>query len=154
MNLQHGTSNMGKSVNANYGVVRSVSSDRSKITIHSPRGGTFKCRNEGFEIGQPVCFILDALGRKIKKVLPKEVADMQALMGLNPELQEALAEEPEPETVIINDDPELLEDINDETINDVTGEGYGTAEYLNLISEMDREEPEGWDNADWPGNQE
>ena len=142
---------MSKLVNANYGVVRSVSADRARITIRSPRGGTFKCRNEGFEIGQAVCFILDALNHRVLKVLPKEVADIQAMMGLNPELQEALAEEPKPETVI-SDDPELLEVLN-ETINDVTSEGYGTKEYLDLISEMDREEPEGWDDADWPGNQ-
>ena len=144
---------MSKSVNANYGVIRSVSGDRTTIKIRTPRGGIFECRNEGFEIGQPVCFILDALGRKVKKVLPKEVADIQAMMGLNPELQEALEEEPEPETVIINDDPELLEVLN-ETINDVTGEGHSTEEYLDIISEMDREEPEGWDDANWPGNQE
>ncbi|MGB2806358.1 MAG: hypothetical protein WBC22_01350, partial [Sedimentisphaerales bacterium] len=67
--------------------------------------------------------------------------------------QEALAEEPEQETVIINDDPELMEDIN-EIIYDVTGEGYVTEEYLNLFSEIPGEEAARWDNADWPGNQE
>lgn len=146
---------MSKLVNAHYGVVRSISGDRTTIKIRTPRGGAFECRNEGFEIGQSVCFILDALNRRVLKVLPKEVADIQAMMGLNPELQEALAEEPEPETVTINDDPELMEaTTNDETINDVTSEGHGTKEYLDIISEMDREEPEGWDDADWPGNQE
>jgi len=146
---------MGRFRNANYGVVRSVSNDRTKISINSPRGGVFWCRNEGFEVGQAVCFILDALNRQIIKVLPKEVADIQVLMGLNPELQEALAEEPEQETVIINDDPELMEELtNDEISNDVTGEGYSTEEYLDFLSEIPGEEVEGWDNADWPGNQE
>jgi len=144
---------MSKQINANYGIVRSVSNDRTKISISSPRGGVFWCRNEGFEIGQAVCFILDALNRQVKKVLPKEVADMQFIMGLNPELQEALEEEPEQETVVINDDPELMEDI-DEIIYDVTGEGYSIEEYLDFVSEIPGEEVEGWDDADWPGNQE
>jgi len=144
---------MSKQINANYGIVRSVSNDRTKISISSPRGGIFWCRNEGFEIGQAVCFILDALNRQVKKVLPKEVADMQFIMGLNPELQEALEEEPEQETVVINDDPELMEDI-DEIIYDVTGEGYIAEEYLDFVSEIPGEEVEGWDDADWPGNQE
>jgi hypothetical protein len=144
---------MSKQINANYGIVRSVSADRSRIKIRSPRGGTFECRNEGFEIGQAVCFILDALNKKVVKVLPKEVADVQAMLGLNPELQEALADEPEEETVVINDDPELMEDI-DEIIYDVTSEGYIAEEYLDFVSEIPGEEAERWDDADWPGNQE
>jgi len=144
---------MSKWINANYGIVRSVSGDRAKITISSPRGGVFECRNEGFEIGQAVCFILDALNRQVKKVLPKNVADMQTFLGLNPELQEALADEPEQETVIINDDPELMEDIN-EISHKLTSEGYGIEEYLDFVSEIPGEEVEEWDDADWPGNQE
>jgi len=146
-------STMSRFINANYGIVRSVSADRAKISISSPRGGVFWCRNEGFEIGQAVCFILDALSRQVKKVLPKEVADIQVLLGLSPELQEALMEEPEQETVIINDDPELMEDINEITYG-VTGEGCSIEEYLDFVGEVPGEEIEGCELDDWPGNQE
>lgn len=144
---------MNKLINANYGIVRAVSGDKTRISISPPRGGVFWCRNEGFEVGQAVCYILDALNQQVKKVLPKEVADMQFVMGLNPELQEALQEELEQETVVINDDPELMEDIN-EIIYDVTSDGYSVEEYLDFVSEIPGEEVEGWDDADWPGNQE
>lgn len=141
-----------RKINANYGVIRSVSHDRARATIRVPRGGTFKCRNEGFEIGQSVCFILDALDQQIIKVLPKEVADMQALMGINPELQDALMEEPEDQgSVIIDYDPELMEVFND---NDIASEGRCLEEYLDLISQIPREELENWDSDDWPGDQE
>lgn len=145
---------MSKRINANYGTVRAVSNDRAHITISSPRGGTFKCRNEGFEIGQAVCFILDALNKTVLKVLPKEVADMQSLMGLNPELQEALQEEPKEEPVILDDDPELMEDVIDGTIDDGAGEGSSDEEHFDILCEIPREPVEDWELSDWPGNQE
>jgi hypothetical protein len=148
----HQTGGNMKRINANYGVVRSVSGDKTRISISSPRGGVFWCRNEGFEVGQAVCYILDALNREVKKVLPKEVADMQFIMGLNPELQEALQEEPEQETVVIDDDPELMEEIDD--YFDGTDEGPSIEEYLDSICEIPGDPIEDWEFGDWPGNQE
>jgi len=146
--------NMSKRINANYGTIRAVSGDRTQVRISSPRGGDFWCRNEGFEVGQAVCYILDTLNRQVKKVLPKEVADMQFIMGLNPELQEALQEEPKEETVILDDDPELMEDIANGTISNGTGEGSSVEEYLDIISEIPGDPTEEWELDDWPGNQE
>jgi len=138
---------MNRRINANYGTVRAVSGDRTQIRISSPRGGDFWCRNEGFEVGQAVCYILDTLNRQVRKVLPKEVADMQFIMGLNPELQEALQEEPEEETL------DFMEDING-TISNGTGEGSSVEEYLDIISEIPGDPIEEWELDDWPGNQE
>lgn len=141
-----------RKVNANYGIVRSVSADRTKIKVVTPRGGTFECRNEGFEIGQPVCFILDALNQQVIRVLPKDVADMWAFMGSYPELQDALMEEPEDSDCIILDyDPELMEVFHD---NDIAGEGRSVEEYLDFLCEATRNDAEGWESDDWPGDQE
>jgi len=143
---------MPRKVNANYGTVRSVSADRTRVRISAPRGGTFECRNEGFEIGQSVCFLLDALNRQVIKVLPKEVADMQAFMGSNPELQNALIEEPEDaDCVILDYDPELMEVFHD---NDIAGEGCSIEEYLDFLCETTGGDVEGWESEDWPADQE
>jgi len=139
---------MSRWINANYGTVRSVSHDKSTITIVAPRGGTFECKNEGFEVGQSVCFILDGLNRRIIKVLPKEVADMQALLGLNPDLQEVMQDEP----LIGIEGPQTEEATHGKIIN-VNDKGYGSEEYIDIISGITGEAPEGWDDSDWPGYQ-
>jgi len=118
-------------VNAYHGVVRRVSRDRSRITISAPRGGTFECQNAGFRIGQEVCYILDTLNKKVTQVLPRNVADLQVLMGLNPELQEALQVEPEPERIVIQDDPELMEDTNEF----IPSERPEDEEYIDILCE-------------------
>lgn len=139
---------MNRWINANYGTVRSVSHDKSMITIVAPRGGKFECRNEGFEIGQVVCFILDALNRHIVKVLPKEVADMQAFLGLNPDLQKVMQDEP----LVGIDRPNTEESIYGKII-DVNNKGHVTESYIDILSGIAGEPPEGWDNNDWPGDQ-
>ena len=105
-----------------------------------PRGGLLECHNEGFEIGQAVCFILDALKRRIIKIWPKEVADVQLLMGLNPELQYLLQPKP-------TDDEIDIEEVPNGEFSDAS-ERCSDEEYLDLISRMDREEYTGWDNTD------
>ena len=129
---------MSNWINANYGVVRSVSSNKSTIKVAMPRGGVLECRNEGFEIGQSVCFILDALKRRIVKLWPNEVADVQLLLGLNPELQYLL--QPKPTDIDI-------EEVPNGEFSDAS-ERRSDEEYLDLISRMDREEYTEWDSAD------
>jgi hypothetical protein len=140
-----------RAINANYGIVRSVSQDRSKITIGATRGGTFECHNEGFEIGQTVCFLLDALGRRVIKVLPKWVADLQLYFGSNPELQEALrtdAPEPEPEPVGYDDQEE--EDDYEKYADDGRDEGPSIEEYIDSFGTMSGNNVEGGEVEDWP----
>lgn len=147
---------MYRLINANYGVIRSVSHNKAKITIAMPRGGTFECRNEGFEIGQAVCFILDTLCGKILKVLPKEIADLQLLAGLNPQLQEASQSKLIDSDAEISDDIALMEEMTDANIpnNNIIGEGCSPTERIDIVSGMDRDMPEGWDSEDWPGSEE
>jgi len=78
-----------------------------------------------------VCYILDTLNKKVTQVLPRNVADLQVLMGLNPELQEALQVEPEPERIVIQDDPELMEDTNEF----IPSERPEDEEYIDILCE-------------------
>lgn len=142
--------------NANYGIVRRISADRTTITIAMPRGGTFECQNEGFRIGQSVCFILNTLKNKIVKVLPKEVADVQTFLGTNPELQEALTVEPDPAPMPTIEDEEEYDDDYLKYLNDILPdnrrhEGSVSEEDLDLICEIARENVDREDYSSWPG---
>lgn len=134
-------------VNANYGTIRSVSRDRTTVKIAAPRGGIFECQNEGFEVGQEVCFILDALNRRIIKILPKNVADAQYLLGLSLDLQEILQDKPIDNDVEIPEDVELMEETNGEIIID--SEGCGHERHLDIFRQTYGEEPEEWESDDW-----
>jgi len=81
-----------KFVNQYHGIVEKVSPDKTKITLRLPKGGLIEAKNEGFEVGDQVCFLMDPLGRKVIKVTPKILADVQVLIGSSPELQGALME--------------------------------------------------------------
>jgi hypothetical protein len=144
---------MERLINANYGVIRSVSKSRDKIKIAAPRGGIFECRNEGFEIGQVVCFILDALNRRVLKVLPKEIADLQLMAGMNPELQEALQDKPIDGDADIEDDIALMEEMTNANSRTVS-QGHSVEELLDIISGMDGEGPFGGDIDPDPEYQE
>ena len=145
---------MNRPVNANYGVIRSVNKTRDKVKVSMPRGGIFECRNEGFEIGQIVCFILDALNRRIIKILPKEVADLQLMAGLNPELQEALQDKPIDSDAEIYEDIALIEEMTNAIRTSAVSKGHSFEELLDIVSGMDGEEPEGWINDNGPEYQE
>jgi hypothetical protein len=144
---------MERLINANYGVIRSVNKNRDKIKIAAPRGGIFECRNEGFEIGQVVCFILDALNRRVLKVLPKEIADLQLMAGLNPELQEALQDKPIDGDADVEDDIALMEEMTNAN-NRTVSQGHSVEELLDIISGMDGECPFGGDADTGPECQE
>lgn len=139
---------MSRWINANYGTVRSVSHNKATVKIVAPRGGTFECRNEGFEVGQEVCFILDALNRYIVKVLPKEVADMQALLGVNPDLQEVMQDEP-----LVGIEGPHTEEVNYGKVIDVNSKGRSTEEYIDIISGISGEPVEEREDNDWGGDQ-
>jgi len=79
---------------SNRGVVRRVSPDRTTITIALPRGGRLTCRNEGFEIGEEVCFVLDPARRHVIKVMPRDVAEARSMIAADPILQHAIMEPP------------------------------------------------------------
>lgn len=95
------------------GIIQSISKDKSEITISLPRGGTIKATNEGFEVGDKVCFFLNAAGNKIVKVIPKLVADVTAAVGEDPVLSSSIMERPNEED---EDFDEYKTDDPDETI--------------------------------------
>jgi hypothetical protein len=109
-------------INRFVGIVKKVSRNRSKIWIELPRGGTFLCRNEGFEVGEQVCFLLDPLKRHVLKVIPKDVADARWEMGQNEELQIYKVERPEDLVIPDEDDADLFEQ-TDEYLEEVANYG-------------------------------
>ena len=78
-----------------FGRVKRVSVDRTEITIALPRGGTLTCRNEGFRIGEEVCFVLDPSERYVIRVMPRDVAEARAMLAADIYLQHAIMEPPE-----------------------------------------------------------
>ena len=96
-------------INEFKGIVQHVSKDKTEITISLPKGGRIKARNEGFEAGDNVCFIMNNAGTKVVKVFPKLVADLTAIVGEDPTLAGSLIERP---------DNEEEEDFNEYEIDD------------------------------------
>jgi len=82
-------------INDSGGTIISVSKDKTKIKILLDKGGTITARNEGFEKGDQVYFILNAIRTKIIKVIPKIVADATVAIGSNPILRAATEERPD-----------------------------------------------------------
>ena len=82
-------------INAKRGTVVSVSKDKTEITIQMDQGGKVKAKNEGFEIGNRVCFILDAAKLRITKVMSALTADVAVAVGSDPIMQGALQEKPD-----------------------------------------------------------
>ena len=77
------------------GIVQEVSDNKSDISLLLPKGGTIKARNEGFEVGEIVCLIIDPVKKKVLKVLPETIANLIVEIGSNPILQSAIREVPE-----------------------------------------------------------
>jgi hypothetical protein len=82
-------------INDNKGTIINISKDKTKIKILLLKGGTVTARNEGFEKGDKVCFILNAAKTEIVKVIPKLIADVTEVIGSNPILGASTEEQPE-----------------------------------------------------------
>jgi len=98
-------------INELEGIVQSVSKDKTEITLSLPRGGTIKARNEGFEVGENVCFFMNTAGTKVVKIIPKLVADLSAAVGEDPMLANSIVERP-----VENEDEDLDDYETDEAI--------------------------------------
>ena len=81
-------------INEKRGTVVDVSKDRTEITILLQKGGQVITRNAGFEIGDKVCFLLDAAKLRIIRVMSALTADVAVVVGSDPIMQAALIEEP------------------------------------------------------------
>ena len=116
-----------QAINTNKGTVISISANKTNIKIKTKRGGTFTCRNEGFELGEKVCFILDGIGQNVLKVIPEEVAELKWTLGQDALLKTALMEPllEEEENVLLNPIfEEVLKD-DDEYPEDEIGDSDG-----------------------------
>lgn len=105
-------------LNSHESIVQSVSNDKTEITLLLPRGGIVKAKNEGFEVGDHICFLLDPSKTKIIKVIPKTIADLTVAVGSDPIMRAALQEAPEPEEYELDFDEEDSEQFK------ATEEGY------------------------------
>lgn len=99
------------------GIVQSISNNKTEITLLMPRGGQVKAKNEGFEVSDHVCLLLDPVKKKIIKVLPKLLADITVALGSDPTLRSAMIESPSPEELDFDeyefepdDEPVITED--------------------------------------------
>lgn len=115
-------------INDNSGTITSVSKDKTKIKILLDKGGTVTARNEGFEKGDKVCFILNATQTKIIKVIPKLVADITTSVGSSPILRAAIEEQPDDleqdfDEYKFYDEEITIEEEDDESRNETTGDG-------------------------------
>lgn len=118
------------SLNDHEAIVQSISNDKTEVTLLLPRGGTAKARNEGFETGDHVCFLLDPSNKRIVKIIPKLIADLTIEVGSNPIMRASLQESPDPE----EEDLSLQYEEEDKLIN-AKEEGYDESE-----SESEKEE--------------
>lgn len=79
-------------LNSNSAVVTRLLDGGRSVELRLPKGGRVSAPNRGFEIGEIVCYTLDATGRRIVTILPKEVADLKVAIAQDTMLQSALQE--------------------------------------------------------------
>jgi len=118
-----------EAINANRGIVVSTSLNGNIIKIKTPRGGTFTCKNKGFETGERICFTLDALKQNVVKILPEEVADIKWALSQDAPIPGVASIKP-PWFVLQNTDADLnllFEEVlsDEEFPEDETADGDG-----------------------------
>lgn len=94
-------------LNSNVGLVTKVFGQQVELRL--PKGGRVSAPNRGFEVGEAVCFTLDASGCNIVNIYPKDVADLKVALAQEPMLQSA-----------------IMEDYDDSIETDITGGGQET----------------------------
>lgn len=133
-----------------FGRIKRVSANRTEITVALPRGGTMVCRNEGFRIGEEVCFVLDPSERHVTRVMPRDVAEVQAMLAADIYLQHAIMEPPElrPENMVTNE-PIYEEDCyGDIDATNESNHGQNTENDPDRNSGETGEHGEGWADYD------
>ena len=83
---------MKQNLNSNVAVVSRLLDGGQRIELRLPKGGRAQARNRGFEVGDVVCFTLDATQTRIISIMPKEVADLKVAIAQDDVLQSALME--------------------------------------------------------------
>jgi len=125
-------------INDNGGTVINVSKNKTKIKILLTKGGIVIARNEGFDKGDKVCFILNAMRTKIIKVIPQLIADVTTAIGSNPTLRSSMDKQPDNieddfDEYEFYDEEIIIEEEDDESRSEITrerDEGEGEAEFI------------------------
>jgi hypothetical protein len=134
----------------NWGIVRRISRDRTRITISLPKGGTIDAPNAGFSLGECVAFSVNQLTKEVVSVVPREVAEVKKLLASQPILELAISVAPEP----ISEEsgiPEVIksremEEILNDYFNNVECEGQETSDGADLGCGEDRDLVPGWED--------
>ena len=87
------TSTFRSQINSNVGRVVEVLKGGQRIIVQAMRGGRFACANKGFELGDVLCYTFDTVTKKITSLIPKAVADVQAMIARDEQLQLTLQED-------------------------------------------------------------
>jgi len=74
------------------GRVVAVVEGGQSIVIQAARGGRFTCQNKGFSLGDVLCYTFDSVTKKITTLVPKDIADIHAMIARDQHLQQALEE--------------------------------------------------------------
>ena len=90
-------------INKNVAIVDRVLDSGQTIILHCKLGGRFTCRNQGFEVGDVVCYTIDPLTQQVVHILPKDVADLKVMLARDPDLQLAIVEDSDVEPFIAID---------------------------------------------------
>ena len=125
-------------INDNSGTVINVSKNKTKIKILLTKGGIVIARNEGFDKGDKVCFILNAMRTKIIKVIPQLIADVTTAIGSNPTLRSSMDKQPDDieddfDEYEFYDEEIIIEEEDDGSRSEITrerDEGKGEAEFI------------------------
>lgn len=89
------------------GLVSKVIDGGRNVILDLPKGGSIRAPNMGaFEIGDEVCFTLDATGRRVVLVMPREMAEWHDAKVENEMIQLALKEDQHGHVIFIDDDPD------------------------------------------------
>lgn len=81
-------------INQHFGAVVAISKNKLVITIQLPNGGKLTAPNEGFSLGDEVCFDMNPDG-DVTKVTPKLVADTIMKISLDDLLKSYVNDAPE-----------------------------------------------------------
>ena len=87
---------VGHIINEFTGIVTKIFKNKSKIIITLPKGGKIVANNEGFDIGDEICFDISSHG-VVTKIRSKLVADVTLQVGTNHLLETSIREPPEEE---------------------------------------------------------
>jgi len=113
---------------SNRGLISRVIDGERTVVIDLPKGGSIRAPNMGaFEIGDEVCFTLDASGRRVVIVMSREMAEWYDARVENEMMQLALKEDQYHGAILfVDNDPD-----NGQTIEIAVDRGHGESGEVN-----------------------